>query len=164
MAPTKTGKVAKPSAEGKAKTQQTEKKEIVEGIDQYEPNDSKEVAAKIKVGSEIKGTIYRRGDKDFYKFAIDASKVKDFSIEMTNPGGRLEPVMVVYAPDGKVDRIKPQKRGADLTTKPSAKSGDYVVEISDQKRGQSSKPYILKITLGEEKEEKPSGGVDFTID
>lgn len=167
MAPTKTGEVAKPSTESKTEAQQTESKKIIEGLDQYEPNNSKERASKIEVGSEIKGTIYPRRDKDFYKFTIDASKNKNLLIEMTDSGGRLEPVMVVYGPDGKiVDRVTPKKRGANLTAAMFPRSGDYYVEISDQKHGQSTKPYVLKLTTEKKKEEevKPSEDIDFTID
>jgi len=173
VAPTKTGEVAKPSTESKAEEQKTEVKKTIEGADQYESNNSIEKAAKIEVGSEIEGTIYPRGDKDFYKFTFESKTSSGeppfpffptLSIEMTNPGGRVEPVMVVHGPDGGIYRKRPPRRGADLTVKIMGKSGDYYVEISDQKRGQSTKPYVLKVTAEKaEKEMKPSEEVDLMI-
>lgn len=167
-APKKTGEVTEP-AEEKAETQEaTESKEIVKGVDQYEPNNSKENATSIEFDQEIKGTIYRRGDKDFYKFTVD-TKVKSFSVEMINPGGRIEPVMTVYEPDEESVRLRPERRGANITGELTAKPGDYYVEISDLRRGESPEPYTLKITLGEEKtkeeqQEESIGDFDLSID
>lgn len=154
MAPTK----MRVTEKSKAEVQQTKNKQMV---DQYEPNDSIEKAVKIEVNSEIKGTIYPRADKDFYKFTVDASKIlkpteygKVVSIVMTNPTGKIKPVMIVHRPDGKITRgswrMKTgKKRSNKLVAGMFPRSGDYFVEISDQKLGYSNKPYVLKVTTEE---------------
>jgi len=161
MAPTKTETVAQISQT----QQQVSKSQTAEGIDKYEPNNTTEKAPMIEIGSEVNGTIYPQGDKDFYKFTIDAETIKTISVEMINPGGRIEPVMTIHDPDGKMTRKTPKQRGANITVQIEvSQSGDYFIEISDPKRGQSTKPYSVKVTTEEKTAEEKSDGIEFTIE
>ncbi|MBS3818074.1 hypothetical protein KGY73_01000 [bacterium] len=127
---------------------------FVKEFDSWEPNDSPEEAAEVKVGSIIRPAIFPAGDQDWFKVSVKEQGYLRIQSKDIPEGITPQVLYATYDEwaDPKVEKIRSWSRLPDACFVPD--SGDYLIRLHDDHDNEGSEStFDLKIDFLEEMDE-----------
>ena len=117
--------------------------------DSAESNDRFGAAAPIALGAVIQGTLFPKGDSDWYR--IDAPAAGDIEVSITHVDKDLDLIFRVWNANRDVVQnwVSPLAKGGDTVGAATLKeAGRYFIELRDGRNdGRSIQPYTLTIRM-----------------
>lgn len=114
--------------------------------DQYEPNDTRELASPLTIGGELALNILPRGDEDF--FVVNATQAGQLNVEISDVDEALDVFVLTMDLDGRTvaDWQGPKRDGGDTPAAIDLPApGTYFLRIKDGgSNARASQPFTLR--------------------